>query len=35
VDELQVTNNPQLSVAAFDNVLTFTRQISGNAPGAP
>jgi hypothetical protein len=35
VDELQIIDNPQFSVAAFDSVLTFTRQISGNAPGAP
>jgi hypothetical protein len=36
VNTLEVVNNPLLSTAVFDDVETFSRQISGNAePGAP
>ena len=36
VNTLQVANNPLLSTAVFDDVETFSRQISGNAePSAP
>jgi hypothetical protein len=36
VNTLEVVNNPLLSTAVFDDVETFSRQISGNAePSAP
>jgi hypothetical protein len=36
VDQLQVTNNPVLDPSAFDSVLTFSRDMSGNAaPSTP